>query len=165
MKLYEMSEVYQKLLDNIEFSELTNEQIHEALNNVEDMFSNKVLNIGVFCIELQAECEAIHEEIVRLDNRRNSRQNKIASMKEYLRVNMEACKIDKAKNQFLSVSLQSNPPSVSLMDITLIPDKYWRVIPEIREVDKSSILKTFKENGEIVPGTQVVTDKKHVVIR
>ena len=161
-KLYELTQAYQALLDT---EELTEDELVTSLNNVSDLISNKALNIGRLIITLQEESDAIDNEIKRLNSRKITRDNKVKSLKSYLLVNMDATGITKAKDNFVSVILQSNPPSVVILDIMQIPEAYWRVIPEQREIDKQSILKVYKEQGEAVPGTEIVSDKKHVVIR
>lgn len=161
-KLFELSQAYQALLDT---EELTEEEVTLALDNVADLISNKALNIARLVISLQEEVGAIDNETKRLMARKISRENKVKSLKTYLQVNMEAVGIDKAKDNFVSVMLQNNPPSVALIDILQIPDKYWRVIPEQREVDKQNILANFKRTGEVVAGTEIITNKKHIVIR
>ncbi len=161
-KLFELTQAYQAILDS---DELTPEEIVTCLNNVQDIVSGKALNIARLVITLQEEFDAIDNEIKRLSARKMTRVNKTASLKSYLAQAMEFCQITKVKDNFVSVTLQSNPPAVAIVDMTQIPEVYWRIIPEQREVDRQAILKTYKESGEKVAGTDIVTDKKHVVIR
>ena len=161
-KLYELTQVYQSLLDT---EELTEEELNRALDSITDLISNKALNIARLVLTLQGESITIDSEIKRLNSRKITRENKVKSLKSYLLLNMEATNITKAKDNFVSVTLQPNPPSVAILDVLQIPDSYWRIIPEQREVDKQSILTTYKEQGKVVPGTEVVTNRKHIVIR
>jgi len=161
-KLYELTQAYQALLDT---EELTEEELNRALDSITDLVSNKALNIARLVITLQEEANAIDNEIKRLNSRKITRENKIKSLKSYLQLNMEATNITKAKDNFVSVTLQSNPPSVAIIDVLQIPEPYWRVIPEQREVDKQYILSAYKEQGELVPGTEIITNRKHIVIR
>ena len=161
-KLYELTQVYQSLLDT---EELTEEELNRALDSITDLISNKALNIARLVLTLQGESITIDNEIKRLNSRKITRENKVKSLKSYLLLNMEATNITKAKDNFVSVILQPNPPSVAILDVLQIPEPYWRIIPEQREVDKQSILTAYKEEGKTVLGTEVITNRKHIVIR
>lgn len=162
VKLFELSQAYQALLDT---EELTEEELKIALDNVGIMLNDKALNIARLVMELQYESEMIDNEMKRLAQRRISRENRIKSLKTYLVANMEACQMTKAKDQFISVSLVSNPASVDVIDETSVPAEYLRIIPERKEVDRLAILKAYKEQGIVAVGCNVITGKKHVVIR
>jgi len=161
-KLYELTQAYQSLLDT---EELTEEELNTALDSVVDLISNKALNIARLVLTLQSESTAIDSEIKRLNSRKVTRENKVKNLRSYLLLNMEATNITKAKDNFVSVTLQSSSPSVAILDVLQIPDSYWRIIPEQREVDKRSILTTYKEQGKTVPGTEIITTRKHIVIK
>ena len=162
VKLYELTQAYQMLLDN---DELSQDELATALNKIADIISAKALNIARLVITLKEECAAIDNEIKRLSNRKKTRDNKIENLKTYLLSNMEAAGITKAKDNFINVLLQPNPPSVIISDTTQVPNSYWRIIPEQREVDKQAVLEIFKRQGTRIPGTDIISDKKHVVIR
>ena len=161
-KLYELTQAYQALLDT---EELTEEELDSALDSITDLISNKALNVARLILTLQGESITIDNEIKRLNSRKVARENKIKSLKSYLLLNMETTSITKAKDNFVSVTLQPSPPSVVILDVLQIPDSYWRIIPEQKEVDKRGILTTFKEQGKTVPGTEVISTRKHIVIR
>lgn len=56
----------------------------------------------------------------------------------------------------VSIRLQDNPvPSCEIFDDTLIPDSFWRIIPETREVDKPLITEYWKSTQQQVPGANV----------
>lgn len=162
MKLYEITDTYKRLLDT---EELTEEELAECLANVQDLFNDKALNIGKLILSLQAEAEGIDTEIERLARRREAILNRVKSLKSYLTMEMTATRIDKVKDEILTISLVNNPPSVTVFNENVIPENYWRIIPEQREVDKKAILEAYKSSGIPVDGTEIITDKKHVVIR
>jgi hypothetical protein len=78
---------------------------------------------------------------------------------------MTVANINKIKGDVLDLSLRANPPSVNIIDNDSIPDDYRKIIPESWQPDKISILKAFKDNGEIVSGCEIITDKKTLVIK
>ena len=78
---------------------------------------------------------------------------------------MTTCNIQKVKRDVVTVSVQKNPPSVEVGELDLIPAEFRRVIPEHWEPDKKEILEHFNKTGEIVPGVDVILNRKHVSIR
>lgn len=162
IKLFELAKAYQLILES---EELTEEEMTTCLNNVEDLFSNKALNIARLVIDLQAESDVLDKEIQRLQTRKAFRDNRIKGLKSYLVTNMEVTGITKAKDNFVSVLLAANPASVVVIDVLQIPSDYWRIIPEQREVDKQKILQTYKDTKTVVPGSDIVKNKHHVLIK
>jgi len=100
-----------------------------------------------------------------LATRRGGFNSKMEWLKNYLLVEMQATRVLKVKQDVISVSVQDNPPSVEVVDLEQIPEQYIRIIPETKEADKKAIIEHFKDTGEIVSGVNIITDKKHVVVR
>lgn len=78
---------------------------------------------------------------------------------------MSHINITKVKRDTITISILDNPPSVEVIDIDETPGEYIRIIPEVREADKKTIIEHFKETGEIIPGTDMILNKKHILIR
>ncbi len=161
VKLYELSETYQKLLDT---DELTEEELQTCLNNIQGLFDEKATNIGKLILSLQADGNSIGGEVKRLGERGLAILNRIKGLKFYLAQEMEATKTDKVKDELLTITLQKSPPSVQLDNEELIHKDYWKVIPETRQLDKQAILNIYKSGQEVL-GVTIISDKKHVVIR
>jgi len=160
--LYELSNAYKMLQET---DELTQEELNEALNNIGELFSEKASNIGKLTLSLQSDAEAIDSELKRLGQRKQALDNRVKGLKFYLAQEMEATNIDKVKNEVLTISLRSNPPSVNVVDSDSIPTNFRVIIPESWQPDKKAIIEYFKETGLLVGGTEVISDKKHVVIK
>lgn len=163
--LYELSDAYRALQET---EELTEEELITCLNNVQELFNEKAINIGKLVLSLQADAEGIDTELKRLSERKQAIENRVKGLKFYLAQEMEVTSIDKVKNEILTISLRNSPPSVEVIDEKLIPDDYWREIPSRFEIDKQAILSVYKESSEGVPeipGVKIITSKKHVVIR
>ena len=160
--LYELTDAYKQLLET---EELTEEELIVCLNNITDLFQEKAGNIGKLVLSLQADTVIIESEIKRLSERKQAVENRSKSLKSYLTQEMEATNMDKIKNELLTISLQKNPPSVFVFSEDIVPSQYWRIIPERKEIDKQTILSVYKEHGNAIPGVEIITDKKHVVIR
>ena len=160
--LYELTDAYRKIA---EAEDIPEEELTQMLGELRDLIKDKALNIGRVILSMKATSEAVDTEIKRLTLRKQAMENKAKSLKSYLEQEMQATNTDKVKDETLTISLVSNPPSVQVSDETLIPPTYWRIIPETKEVDKKLILSNFKDTGEIVRGTEIITDKKHILIR
>ena len=165
VKLYELSERYRVIGNMLETEYETKESIKASLDNIQEDFEDKVESIGKFVLELKGTAEAIKDEEERLSKRRQTIVNNSEWLKNYLLTEMLAIRILKVKRDVITVSVVDNPPSVEVSDASLIPENFQRIIPETREADKKLIIKRFLETGEIIEGTQIITGKKHLVIR
>jgi len=159
--LYELSSAYNALLNT---DELTEEELAEALKNIEEIFTTKARSLAKLTLSIQAEAEAVETEIKRLSSRQNALLNKAKGIKSYLLNEMKATEIDKIKDDLFTISLRTSPPSVQVDAEELIPDNFWRIIPEEKAPDKKAILEAHKSGG-IVPGVTIVSDKKYLVIK
>lgn len=166
-KLYKLTESYKTIegmLDqDIEY--ITQDEITQTLATIKDEFEEKVSSIGKLVVELRSDIEAVKVEEDRLARRRSGFTSKMEWLKSYLLVEMQSANILKVKRDVISVSIQNNPPSAELIDIDQVPEQYVRIIPERIEPDKKSIIEHFKETGEIVPGIDIITNRKFVSIR
>ena len=166
-KLYKLTENYraiQGMLDR-DFEEISQEEVLQTLANTKDEIEDKVASIGKLVLELKNDIEAVKKEETRLATRRGGFNSKMEWLKNYLLVEMQATRVLKVKQDVISVSVQDNPPSVEVVDLEQIPEQYIRIIPETKEADKKAIIEHFKDTGEIVSGVNIITDKKHVVVR
>jgi len=163
--LYELSDEYVSILTEID-SEVTEETtLLEQLNNIKARFNDKAENIGKLVLSLTGEASKLTLEEQRLASRRQAITKKVDWLKDYLKQEMTVAKIDQVKGTVVTVSLKNNPPSVNILDQDDIPEEYRRVIPETWQPDKRSILDHFKDTGEIINGTEIITDKKSLVIK
>ena len=159
MKLYELADQY-KALQN------ANEEGFEvALDQLKDAIEDKAENIGKLWLSLQSNVEAIKSEEKRLADRREALENKAERLRDYLKRELELAGIDKVKRDTVTVSLRSNPPSVNILSEDAIPKEFWRIIPARGEWAKKDIISHWKITGNPVPGVEIVTNKKSVVIR
>jgi hypothetical protein len=163
--LYELSEQYRNLIANTDTEDLTEQSVKNKLQGITEQLNNKAENIGKLVMEINAESEVIQKEIERLANRKRVAENKAEWLKSYVLTEMLSSGIEKIEGQVLTLSLRKSPPSVTVLDQTLIPEQYFRIIPENKEVNKKAILENFKTTGEILNGTSIVTDKKTLMIR
>ncbi|OQP13181.1 siphovirus Gp157 family protein [Geobacillus thermoleovorans] len=154
MKLYELTENYTKLLEMAE--EMDTDAIVDTLEALQEAIEDKAENIAKLIRNLEADVKVIRDEEKRLAERRQVIENKIERLKSYLQEQLEIAGIEKVKRPTITVSIRKNPPSVDVIDETLIPADF--LIPQPAKVDKRAILERLK-NGEHVPGAALKQTK------
>lgn len=154
MKLYELTENYAKLLEMAE--ETDTDAIVDTLEALQEAIEDKAENIAKLIRNLEADVKVIRDEEKRLAERRQAIENKVERLKSYLQEQLETAGIEKVKRPTITVSIQNNPPSVDVIDETLIPADF--LIPQPAKVDKKSILERLK-NGEAIPGVTLKQTK------
>ena len=96
---------------------------------------------------LEADNHAIDEEIKRLRQRKTSNQNGVKRLKESLQKVMEQTGKEKFKTSLNSYSIANNPPSLDIIDETLIPKQYY--VEQKPKLDKKELLKAVKGGLEL----------------
>jgi len=164
-KLYELAEQYLALTRVIDEGGVSEEDFKQALDQLKDNFEDKVENIGKMALSCSSDAQSIEAEIGRLSARQRVLTTAYTHLKSYLLLEMSAVGVDKVQRPLVTVSLRKSPPSCEVYDDALIPENFWRVIPETKEIDKRAILDRFRETAEVVDGVSIITDRKHVQIR
>ena len=160
--LYSLSEAYENVLNLID-EENPDIEILNALTTITDQIEVKAVNIANLIKSLDAEVEVIKAEEKRLNQRREARENASKSIKQYLQSNLEQLKMEKIKTPTRTIYTQKNPPSVEVVDIDKIPQKYLTLIPASYTARKDEIVKAWKD-GEEIAGV-VVTQGRSLRIK
>lgn len=155
--LYELTREMEELMD----AEDTDEQ---ALARVFGDIQTKSESICRFMRVIESDITAFKAEEERLNARRKSMENKLASIKGYLKESMIRLGIDKIPAGTFKISLQNNSqPSLVIEDGAEIPADCKIVIPAHEEIDKG-LVKIKLKAGEEIKGAYLVQDQ-HVRIR
>jgi hypothetical protein len=152
IKLYTLTDSYRKVLDLLDNDQ--DESLKDTLEAITDAIDAKAEGIAKIIRTMDAEAEAIKAEEQRLAQRRKAVENRRNGLKEYLETQLTLSGIDKVKTATFTVALQNNPPSVNVLDDTLIPQDYKTHVPEAWNVNKKAILDAIKMGIEI-PGAEV----------
>ena len=163
--LYEIADQFRFLSRLLDDAELPKEEVDSALGEIKGQLEEKVENIGKFYLSLQATIAAINTEEDRLLDRRKALENKATWLKDYLLQEMTVAEVDKVKRELVTVSVRVSPPSVNVVKEDDIPQEYRVIIPETWHADKKAISDHFKGTGEIIPGVEIITDRKSIQIR
>lgn len=148
--LYDLSDRYQNLLEVAEM--LDQEQLDEALSGLDDEIENKANGYAKVIKELEAQENAIKEEVKRLNERKSAIGNNIKRMKESLQDQMLLMNKRKIKSDLFSFNIQNNPPSLSVLDESHIPKRFYE--EQAPKLNKREILKALK-GGEELEGVEI----------
>lgn len=144
--------------------DLTEEEGKELCTILAQELTDKSTNIIGFIRNSELNIEAVDKEIARLQELKKSATNKLDKFKSYVELNMSQLGITEVNTPIGKMSFRKLPASVEIVNEDLIPKEYIRTKVET-SVDKKAILETYKENGEIVFGTRIVTDKVKLNIK
>lgn len=158
MKLYDLSESYANIQNLLDAEGTDQESLKMALSVIETEIQAKAQNVAHIIRQMDADAEAIKAEEKRLADRKRAIENRIRWLKDYLKDQMEMTNTDKIKTATMTISIQNNPPSVSIVDDKAIPAKFLTIIPEQYVPDKKAISAAIK-GGEDVPGAELVQGK------
>nr|WP_026676745.1 siphovirus Gp157 family protein [Fictibacillus gelatini] len=143
MKLYELAHNYMQIQNMIEEGET--ESLRDTLESIEDAIEDKAENIAKMVQSFNVECEAIKAEEKRLADRRKALETKVNGLKQYLQEQLELAGLNKIKRPTITISIQKNPPSVSIPDESKVPSQYLIMQPKI---NKKLILEHLKNGHE-----------------
>lgn len=145
--LYEITERYNNLLELLDNEEITQDILNSALNEVQDEFNEKALNIVKFIKNLESDVNGLDAEEKRLKAKKMAYKNKIEGLKKYLESGMIFSGLKKLNLGVFNISIAKNPPSLNILDEKLIPKEY--LIEQAPKIDNTSIKNAIKEGKEI----------------
>ena len=164
-KLFQLSEAYRKLyeqvdelLDNEEMTDDDLDMFIDTIKSIEDLIEVKIENINKLVKGWQADVDAYKKEEDRLKKRREALDNRIKGLKKYVLEMMTNANIDKVEGMY-GARRQANPPSVLIVNESLIPKEYREPQPD--NIKRKEILAALKDK-KVVAGATIAAPTKHV---
>lgn len=158
MKLYEIAEQYKniaELLADPEFAD--NQDITTALDNIEDDFNNKAVNVVKAINIAEHDIDAIDSEIKRLTAMKKARQNRIDEIKNYLKFNMQKTGIYKIECPLFKISYSECVQSAVEIDEKLFMDNNINEdFVNVKITPNKTAIKDALKRGENVIGAKLV---------
>ncbi len=151
LRLYELAPAYAYLIDALDDDGDASDG-HAHLDALSDAIDAKAAAIAHVLAQLDAEAEAMRAEEKRLAARRQARERRAESLRDYLRMSLDAAGVAKIKTSTHTISVGDGPQRVVVEDEGAVPQEYLRTKIEI---DKRGILEAMKSLGECVPGTRI----------
>lgn len=140
--LYELTELYTNLMD----LDLEDEQVQEALEDIDEKIEVKADNIAKLIRGLEGQKDICKAEEERIYKRRKSIENRIENLKEYLKATMIATDKRKFKTDLFSFNIQKNRASIKILDEEKVPEEY---VEYDRKVLKDKLKKAIAEGLEV----------------
>lgn len=164
LALYEISNQYQQLFNQIETEEDIDNNILNKLDEVKDLMENKAIALASFIKNIEAERKMIDEAEKAMSNRKHQLSKKMENLTEYLTLNMKRCGITEInRSPYFVIKLKKCPPSVIIKDENLIPDEYKKT-KEIITVDKIKIKEEINQ-GVVIDGAELQTNNVRLEIK
>lgn len=120
----------------------------EALANNQMDLAEKLEGYAMVIKNIESDVEGYKKEEKRLADRRKTMENKIKRMKENMQYSMVSTGQRKVQGEKFSFTVQKNPPSLKVVDESLIPTDYVTV-EEVRKVDRKEILAQLRSGVEV----------------
>jgi len=161
--LHEITDKHRDLIALSEESEDMAQAVADTMEAIEGEFEGKALSLMSVVSNMGADVLAIKSEIERLNGRKKAIENRQASMKEYLKMNMEASGINKIKCPLFTITLAKGRDIVRIDDIDKLPTDYLDIKTVITPM-KREILAALKA-GEIFDGASLVKSSNSIRIK
>jgi Siphovirus Gp157 len=157
MKLYELTEMYARLVEKIE----DGEDYGDTLESIDEAIEAKAESIAKVIKTIEAQAKALKEEEERLEKRRKHFENEAKRLKEYLAHNLEESGRSRIKGTTFTISIGKPRKIVEVWDIEALPFPYLKTKVE----PNKKAIKEALESGEKIPGAQLKEGKKTLSIR
>lgn len=159
LALYQIAENYREAVDKLSDMDLPPEAVQDTLEALQGEIQVKATNVAAFCQNLEALAESIKFAEEKMCHRRKVIENRVASIKDYIKNCMESTgitKIELTDRPEFKLSIKKNPPSVEIVDQVIVPDKYLKYpVPPPPSLDKKLIADDLKKGVE-VPGARLI---------
>ncbi len=133
----------------------TDEEIAAALAEITaGQIEDKAENYCYFLRDLEGDIEKFKTEGKRIASVIKVMENKHAHVKDYMKTTLELAGINNLPAGIFKVSVQQNPPALSVVDDTLCPAEYIIEIPATTAKDTPRIKDDLKA-GKDVPGYEL----------
>ena len=158
MKLYEITREFKEVEGITDVPECA---VRDTLEAISGEFKDKALAVTAFIKNQDADIETLKAHSKVIADKIRVISNKNDSMREYLRLNMEACGISKIESPYFNITLGKPSEVVEVEDITLIPKRF---IKTAVSADKAAIKKQIKSGAEVL-GAKISMGKSRLLIK
>src|SRR5437899_2399030 len=161
--LYALSDQYNRILDLLEAAEdpKGTPDLELELDRIAGSFIHKAGSIAGLIAHLDGLAIVRKAEANRLRQRADVCEARAERLRDYLCRNMESIGQKRIETDRFTISVRSYP-HVEVSDPAQVPSDYHRV-KIIDDVDKRAILATYRKDGEIPAGVEIVHESKVLI--
>ena len=152
--LFQLAAEHRALSDKLHDLDLDDQTIADTLEGESGDLIEKGKNVAAVFRNLESDAKQIKEAEQQLAERRKAIEKRAASLKEYLKTNMELSGIQKIECPWFVITLATNPEAVTVDDESAIPRDYFKEIPTSYVLDKGMVKKAIGD-GFAVPGARL----------
>ena len=145
MRLYDLTQNELQLLRMLE----EGQDVTDTLESIQEISIDKLEGYAKVIRTLEANAEALKNEIKRMQEVEKTCLNGAKRMKEAIYQHMQGTGKRKIDGRLFKFAIQKNPPSLEVLNDTIIPQQYFTVPTPV--LDKKAILAELKAEKEI-PG-------------
>ena len=150
LTLYKISNDYAEAADKLSDMELPAEVVRDTLEGLRGDLETKAQNVGSLLRNLEGYAKNAREGEKELAHRAKVAENRIESIKAYIKLCMETAGFSKIECDYFALQIKKNPPKVVIDNAESIPSTYMRIpVPPPPEPDKKAIGELLK-SGESV---------------
>ena len=157
--LYELTEEFNQALAAMQEQEFDEETISSTLDGMSIDLKEKIQNCAYVIKNKELFIGSVKSEIDRLTAMKKAREGELGRLKSYLLANMQSTGVD-VKDSTLPVKLAKCPPSLNVVDESLIPRGYF--VDQDPKLDRRTLLSDAKKKS--VPGVELNKDNVRVKI-
>jgi len=161
--LHQITDKHRELMELAETSEDMAQAVADTMESIEGEFEEKALSLMSVVSNMDGDVLAINVEIERLTSRKKTVENRQASMKNYLKMNMEASNINKITCPLFTITLAKGRDIVQIDNLNKIPADYLNIKTSYTPM-KKEILAALKE-GEKIEGASLVKSDSSIRIK
>ena len=164
--LYDLGHEFKLLCQMLETEERTPEEeesLAKMFTENDDDTAYKADGYLKVVANYSAQIEAIKSEIDRLKGKVNTATKAKESLLNGVKLYLSSTGKDILFGNIGKFRLQKKPQSVKIINDKIIPEKFFRIIPEKKEIDKATIKDALKA-GEEIPGVKMSEPETYVRI-
>ncbi len=158
--LYQLSQNYMSALDFLTDPEngIDTTTIMDTLEGLDGEIDDKIISVAKMIVMLDHDAEGIKAVAKKQSERAKALEQKASWLRDYLKDNMLRIDHTKVENSEISVKLATTPPSVKVIDESLIPTEFMRTKTEVLP-DKTAIKAAGGCPGAIIESGMAVRIK------
>jgi hypothetical protein len=150
--LHQITKEHREIALLVEREELTLDDVRDTFEALEGEMTAKAASLVAVVDNINADVKAVDDEIKRLQARKKTMTNKQKSLRDYLKMNMQATGITNIKCPLFSITLAKGRDVVVIDDAEIISEDFKEVV-ETTKIDKVGLLKALKQGWH--PGAHI----------
>lgn len=161
--LYVLANEYRVVANTIEDMDLPAESIRDTLEGLAGDLEAKAANVAMVVRNLETTISAIAEAEEQMQLRREALENRVGSIKEYIKENMITSGINVISCPYFVLKIQNNPPSIVIDNLDAVPVEYINPPKLLPQSPNKRLMLEVMKDGKDIPGARLIQNKRLVI--